>query len=306
MVESVASRESLLRTRSTIMAIIEVSGANPNGDPDGEGRPRTRTDGRGWISAVSIKRKIRDLFEDHESLAFQQLVKELGITNPEQYHVFESHLKGYGKVTRVEANDMARELFNTDANSFLQRFIDVRQFGCTALFDKKGRKEGDKVGLTQTGVVTMSNALSICPIMISEATITKKAPLRSELASIDQSDIAPQSIKQVSHGLYVLQCVVNPNIARQTQTTEGDIAAFKLGLKYAFSSSMSANRPAAQISFARIWCASHKNPLGSFNEQEFVRKLTPTRIGNPQEPSNSLDDYNIPVPDFDFEVANIC
>ena len=48
--------------RATGLLIIEVRNSNPNGDPDRDSDPRTRShDGRGVISDVSFKRKLRDL-----------------------------------------------------------------------------------------------------------------------------------------------------------------------------------------------------------------------------------------------------
>ncbi len=54
--------------RGTGLIIINVVNSNPNGDPDGESEPRTfEGDGRGLISPVSFKRKLRDLMEDDAS-----------------------------------------------------------------------------------------------------------------------------------------------------------------------------------------------------------------------------------------------
>jgi CRISPR-associated protein Csd2 len=51
--------------RGTGLLIVNVVNSNPNGDPDGESEPRTfEGDGRGLISAVSFKRKLRDLMEN--------------------------------------------------------------------------------------------------------------------------------------------------------------------------------------------------------------------------------------------------
>jgi Cas7 group CRISPR-associated protein Csh2 len=48
--------------RGTGLLVIEVQNSNPNGDPDAESEPRTLdSDGRGLISPVSFKRKLRDL-----------------------------------------------------------------------------------------------------------------------------------------------------------------------------------------------------------------------------------------------------
>ena len=51
--------------RGTGLIVINVVNSNPNGDPDGESEPRTfEGDGRGLISPVSFKRKLRDLMEN--------------------------------------------------------------------------------------------------------------------------------------------------------------------------------------------------------------------------------------------------
>ena len=57
--------------RATGLLVIEVVNSNPNGDPDRESDPRQRPDGRGEISGVSFKRKLRDLLEDHTSPFFK-------------------------------------------------------------------------------------------------------------------------------------------------------------------------------------------------------------------------------------------
>lgn len=54
--------------RATGLLILEVVNSNPNGDPDRENDPRQRPNGLGEISPVSVKRKIRDLIEDHDGV----------------------------------------------------------------------------------------------------------------------------------------------------------------------------------------------------------------------------------------------
>ena len=58
--------------RVTGLLVIEVVNSNPNGDPDRESDPRQRPNGRGEISPVSFKRKLRDLIDDHDSLFFRR------------------------------------------------------------------------------------------------------------------------------------------------------------------------------------------------------------------------------------------
>ena len=52
----------ILKTKIDFAALITVNNANPNGDPLNGNRPRTTYTGKGEISDVCIKRKIRNHF----------------------------------------------------------------------------------------------------------------------------------------------------------------------------------------------------------------------------------------------------
>ena len=62
--------------RGTGLLLIEAINSNPNGDPDRESDPRTRQDGRGEISPVSFKRKLRDLVDAKDAPIWQELSVE--------------------------------------------------------------------------------------------------------------------------------------------------------------------------------------------------------------------------------------
>ena len=50
-----------IKNRYEFVILFDVENGNPNGDPDRDGAPRQREDGRGEISDKSVKRKWRDL-----------------------------------------------------------------------------------------------------------------------------------------------------------------------------------------------------------------------------------------------------
>ena len=52
----------VLPNRIDFVGIVTVDGANPNGDPSGEGLPRQDTRGYGELSDVCLKHKIRNQF----------------------------------------------------------------------------------------------------------------------------------------------------------------------------------------------------------------------------------------------------
>src|SRR4051794_35462780 len=70
-----------LFNRGTGLLVIEVRNSNPNGDPDAESEPRTfDADGRGLISPVSYKRKLRDMVLDADGPAMCMARETLGLS----------------------------------------------------------------------------------------------------------------------------------------------------------------------------------------------------------------------------------
>ena len=78
--------------RATGLLVIEVVNSNPNGDPDRESDPRQRPDGRGEISPVSFKRKLRDLLEDSTSDFVKTLPKKFS-DHMERYQILENRAR---------------------------------------------------------------------------------------------------------------------------------------------------------------------------------------------------------------------
>src|SRR6266403_4775568 len=89
--------------RATGLLIIEVRDSNPNGDPDRESDPRQRDDGRGEISPVSLKRKLRDLVEAKDGIVWTTLSGEKGLS-ADEFQILESR-----DVKRPEVNTMLKE-----------------------------------------------------------------------------------------------------------------------------------------------------------------------------------------------------
>ena len=94
--------------RVTGLLVIEAINSNPNGDPDRESDPRQRPDGKGEISPVSFKRKLRDLVEDKEGLVWKDLKAKFNL-NDDGYMILESRGRN-----RKEIND----LLNSDFEAF--------------------------------------------------------------------------------------------------------------------------------------------------------------------------------------------
>ena len=75
--------------RITGLLILEVRKSNPNGDPERESSPRQRPDGKGEISPVSVKRKLRDLVLEKEGVVWQEVTQMLRLTE-NRFQILES------------------------------------------------------------------------------------------------------------------------------------------------------------------------------------------------------------------------
>jgi len=265
--------------RATGLLVIEVVNSNPNGDPDRESDPRQRPDGRGEISPVSFKRKLRDLLEDKDS----DFVKSL----PAKYSQHMDHYEILENRNRI-LKDVQKELTGGkkkyEEKSFLEspfvyKYWDGRIFGNTLL------DSGNDKNFIKTGVVQFGMGLSIAPVDIIRETNTKKAAVQDG----KNSGMAPLAYRVVTHGVYCMPFFVNPNFARKSGCTADDIELFKLLIPQAYDLTRSAIRPDVRIRHA--WYIEHKNILGSCPDYKLFEALTPVRKGDPEEPSQSWNDY---------------
>jgi len=264
--------------RATGLLVIEVRNSNPNGDPDRESDPRTRShDGRGIITGVSFKRKLRDLVINKEGEVWAQLGKGLEAA---KYDVLER------RDIRKEVTEMLKK--NDGFEQFKKRFWDGRVFGNTFL-EEGG---GDTI---RTGVVQFALGLSVAPVRIERLTMTKMAPAQGggDGEEGPSRGMAPLGYRVVEHGVYCLPFFINPTAAMKTECGVGDIKLLLELIRYAYPHTRSAIRPFVEVRHA--WYAEHKEPLGSFSEFGFVETMTPKKKSDPIEPSTSWDDYNVPT-----------
>jgi len=257
--------------RITGLLLLEVRNSNPNGDPDRESDPRQRADGRGEISPVSFKRKVRDLIEDKDGPAWAELSTRFKPTLlPAEFHILESRGRDR-KVLSEEAKD----------GRFAPKYWDARLFGATFL-----EKDSSHI---RSGVCQFGLGLSIAAIEVTRHTLTNKAGVE---AGLDRG-MAPLAFRVAQHGLYALPFFVNPSTAHRSQCTQRDVDLLLHALPYAYSNNPAMNR--AGISPVHIHVLTHTNALGSFNDFTVLDALTPKRKGeSPLATSTNLADYDFP------------
>ncbi len=263
--------------RATGLLILEAVNSNINGNPDCEADPRQRANGKGEVSPVSFKRKLRDIVEDHASPFFQQLPEKYQ-NNPDHYCILELRGRDRNQI-KQEMPEKGSDSETFLKSEFVQKYWDARLFGNTFLEEKMDK------GFIKTGVVQFGMGLSISPINIIRQTHTSKAGVEKG----KNSGMAPLAYRVVEHAVYVMPFFVNPNFAHKSGCEADDIELMKILIPHAYDLNRSAIRPDIRIRHA--WYIEHKNILGSCPEYLLIEALTPERIGDPNLPSTSWNDY---------------
>lgn len=256
--------------RGTGLLIIEVINSNPNGDPDRESDPRQRHDGRGEISPVSFKRKLRDLVLHKQGPVWEEVSKKLGIEEKE-----------YIKFDLLEKRDIDRPTIIKEVKTgeFLDKYWDARVFGNTFL-------EEDLSDKIQTGVAQFALGVSISPIRIERMTTTKVAPVEEDKSR----GMAPLGFRIVQHGIYCMPFFINATAASKTKCTQSDINLLLKLIPYAYTHTASYIRSQVNIRYA--FYVEHNSPVGKYNDFEIIEALTPKKNGDREKPSNSWNDYD--------------
>lgn len=267
--------------RATGLLVIEVVNSNPNGDPDRESDPRQRSNGRGEISPVSFKRKLRDLLDDRTSPFFESLPEKFRM-DEECYQILEHRGRNRAAISKEMTSGGNLTDFDQDKflkSEFVKKYWDARVFGNTFL-EQNGNK-----GYIKTGVVQFGVGISISPVDIIRETNTNKAGVQEG----KNAGMAPLGFRVVEHGVYCMPFFVNPNYAKKSGCKPEDIELLKFLIPYAYDMNRSAIRPDVRLRHA--WYVEHKSLLGSCPDYMLLDALTPERIGNPSEPSGSWSDY---------------
>jgi CRISPR-associated protein Csd2 len=268
--------------RGTGLLVIEVRHSNPNGDPDAESEPRTLdTDGRGLISPVSLKRKLRDVLAVQDGPVWQEAIRALGIsTNGKgrRFEILESRGRNRDAISKMTASE------------FCDAYWDGRVFGNTFLEDMSGKesKAGEREHFISTGVAQFGPGISVAPVEVERLTTTNKSGVQEG----KDRGMAPLGWRVVRHAVYVMPFFVNPMMATKTGCSEMDIDLLTFLIPHAYRNTASAIRPFVEIRHA--WYAQHLSPLGSCPDSLIIDALTPIKKRDAEKASTSIAEYDIP------------
>jgi len=279
--------------RATGLIILEVRNSNPNGDPERDGSPRKRMGDIGEISPVSVKRKMRDLVENKEGPIWLYLKEKFSLDNS-RFNILEDRDRNRGEIKKMIIRDDPKPI---EEKEFVKRFWDARVFGNTFLEEAEKteakKKAEEALALkknVKTGVVHFGLGLSVAPITVrTDFTLTNKAGVQEKKTS----GMAPGAFKFVEHGIYAIPFFVNPTQASKTGCTKDDVDVALELIPYVYSHNRSLVR--TQVEILHAWYMEHKNQKGSYNDFNLIDALMPKKANNPDKPSASRAEYEIPT-----------
>lgn len=276
----------ILQNKIDFTVLVKVTNANPNGDPLNGNRPRVTYSGKGEISDVCIKRKIRNRLQDMGEAVFVQSAdrSDDGFTSLSERA--SENIKVY-----KNADDYARQA--------CEKWIDVRSFGQVFAFKNKDKKEGVSVGVR--GPVSIHQALSCSAVDINSMQITKS--VNGEPAEGRSSDTMGTK-HFVEFGLYRVKGSINVQLAEKNGFTEEDAEKIKEALRTLFVNDASAARPDGSMEVVSVYWWKHNNKIGQYSAAKVYDSLKVTLKEGVLIPT-SVDDYVITVDELPGMEAEI-
>lgn len=275
---------SALSTKIDFAVVISATNANPNGDPLGGNRPREDFSGRGEISDVCIKRKIRNRLQDMGESIFVQSSdrSDDGCTSLHQRVKNCAELQEVSKGKNTNVDEFARVA--------CEKWIDVRSFGQVFAF------KGDSASVGVRGSVSISQAVSVSPVDIIEMQITKS--VNSEDKDAGKASDTMGMKYRVGFGLYVAKGSINCQLAEKTGFSDEDAEKIKEALKTLFENDSSSARPEGSMEVCRLYWWKHDSKMPKYSTAKVHRSLKITEK-NPGGRPTSIDDYAFELENLD-------
>lgn len=221
--------ENVIKNRSEILFVYDVTDANPNGDPNDENKPRIDEETRiNIVTDVRLKRTIRDyLYKFKQKEIF---IREIEL---EDGKIQDAKTRAKDFINDVDVKKLENmslaEQKKLMSKNILQRCIDVRLFGATIPLEliAKGKKkketeeeetEGQKSSLTFTGPVQFKFGRSLHKVNLTS--IKGSGAFASKLGA-EQKTFREDYI--LPYSLILFYGIVNENSAQETLLTNNDI-----------------------------------------------------------------------------------
>lgn len=277
--------------RQDFLMLYDVTGGNPNGDPDNGNAPRSDPEtGYAWVSDVAIKRKVRSFIGDAYTgrEGFEIYVGEGVALN--QRHRIASESLGMKPINRRKKEGRPAALQQQVGAVLARRYYDVRAFGAVM-------STGDyPAGQLRGPIQIACPATSVEPIQPSELTIarvavTNEAELEKLAAGEGGKDREFGSKHVVPYVLFRAQGFVTPSLAEKTGFNNDDLEVFWDALQRMWSLDRSSSR--GMTGCRGIHVFTHDDRYGRCHPDRLFSRISVQR--KVEGPARQFSDYEIDV-----------
>jgi CRISPR-associated protein Csd2 len=269
-----------LKNKIDFAVIINVNHANPNGDPLNGNRPRTDYDGRGEISDVCIKRKIRNRLMNLGHAIFVQSD--------------DNKIDDFGSLRNRAEGVLGKEILKDGKKLFDKScvtWIDVRAFG--QVFAYGGESKGPGVSVGVRGPVSIHPAFSLASVNDRVTSIQITKSVSGEGDGTKKASDTMGMKHRVNHGVYVFYGSINPQLATKTGFSDDDAAAIKEALKTLFVNDESSARPAGSMEVYRLYWWEQK--VVKYSSAKVHRSVeSKVKVKDSVAEPKSINDYHVP------------
>lgn len=265
--------------------IFEVKKANANGDPLNGNLPRQNIDGRGEVSDVAIKRKIRNRWMQEGLRVYMQTTETAtdGFSNlKDRIHgtaEIQPLLDKKGKLSEKQSDEVVAALNKA--------YIDIRTFGAVITLK-------DEVSRGIRGAVSITSAESIDPVIVTSQQITKSVSL--DAAKGTKGSDTMGSKHRVEYGLYRVDGSINAYLGEKNGLTVEDVELIKQALLTLFENDESTARPIGSMNVINLYWWEHSSKLGDASSYKVFNSL---EIESKSDEPTSLDDYAFHLKEVD-------
>jgi CRISPR-associated protein Csd2 len=254
-----------LQQKIDFALVLQVTHANPNGDPLNGNRPRTDYSGLGEITDVCLKRKLRDRLQEAGQAIFVQSDDRKTDGEPSLRARAESKDHGLGKDAFKKGSDK-----DTTAKAACAKWFDVRAFGQVFAFGKDNDSSG--VSIPIRGPVTVQSAFSKQPVSIASTQITKSVSGEGDGSKRGSDTMGMKH--RVDYGVYECYGSINPQLAERTGFSDGDAETLKSILPKLFENDASSARPDGSMEVLKVVWWKHNCRSGQYSSAKVHRSLT--------------------------------
>ncbi len=236
--------------------VFTVKNANPNGDPLNGNRPRTTYEGRGEVSDVCLKRKIRNRLMEKGHDIFVQ-----SDDNRVDEH---TSLRA-----RAEAFLPAKADKKVKKQKACDKWFDIRAFGQVLAFSGKKKGEGLSIGIR--GPVSIHSAFSLERVDVTSTQITKSVSTEGDGTKKGSDTMGMKH--RVDSGVYVFYGSMNPQLASKTGFSDEDAEVLKSVLPKLFENDSSSARPEGSMQVLKVIWWQHNCPNGQLSSAKVHKTL---------------------------------